>query len=513
MPASARNRTLTATFLLTTSLTAATPTRSLSPHPAEHPIASQDRILLQDLERRSVLYFWDESDPSTGLVLDRASADGGRAKGPSGNIASLAATGFGLTAICIGAEHGWIPRDQAQTRVRNTLEFLALKATQEHGWFFHWMDVSTGERKWDSEMSSIDTAFALAGVLTAAQYFSNDPAIPKLAKQIYDRVDFSWMLDGNALLLSHGWVHGKGFLKYKWDAYSELPLLYLLAIGSPTHPISPDSWYAWQRPLYSYGPYHFISGGPLFTHQYSEAWVDFRDRRDRGFVDFFQNSVNATRANGLYCLNLSKLFPLSFGPDIWGITASDSTKGYKVYGEIKQFEAVDGTIAPCAAGGSLMFTPDISIPALRGMRDHFEDRVYRKYGFVDAFNPTQKWFDNDVIGIDVGITLLSAENLLTGNIWRWFMADGAVPHAMDLAGFSEPRTPAPSRDGEGAGAPALHPKPRHHSHSTPQPARASAPAKETPSPAPADQHGTAPASARRAARYPSRATPSLDGAP
>src|SRR5579863_2417827 len=231
MLASARNRTLSAAFLLTTSLTAATPTRSLSPYPAEHPIATHDRALLQDLERRSVQYFWNESDPSTGLVLDRASADGGRAKGPSGNIASLAATGFGLTAICIGAEHGWIPRDQAQTRVRNTLEFLALKATQEHGWFFHWMDVSTGERKWDSEMSSIDTAFALAGVLTAAQYFSNDPVIPQLARQIYGRVDFLWMLDGDPLLLSHGWVHGKGFLKYKWDAYSELPLLYLLAIG------------------------------------------------------------------------------------------------------------------------------------------------------------------------------------------------------------------------------------------------------------------------------------------
>jgi len=504
MPASSSNKTLIATLVLALTLNAATSTRLPSPQPT---IAPQDRLLLEDLERRSVLYFWNESDPSTGLVLDRASADGGRAKGPSGNIASLAATGFGLTAICIGAEHGWIPRALAQTRVRTTLEFLALKATLEHGWFFHWMDVSTGERKWDSEMSSIDTAFVLAGVLTAAQYFSNDPAITKLARQIYDRVDFLWMLDGDPLLLSHGWVHGKGFLKYKWDAYSELPLLYLLAIGSPTHPISPDSWYAWQRPLYSYGPYHFISGGPLFTHQYSEAWVDFRDRRDRGFVDFFQNSVNATRANDLYCMNLSKLFPLSFGSDIWGITASDSTKGYKVYGEIQQFEAVDGTIAPCAAGGSLMFTPDISIPALRAMRDHFDDRVYRKYGFVDAFNPAQKWFDTDVIGIDVGITLLSAENLLTGNVWRWFMADRAVPHAMVLAGFSEP-VPV----GQASRLPSSKPQ-HHHSHPTPQPARASAPATKTPSPAPADQHGTAPASVPRAARYPAQSTPSPDGAP
>jgi hypothetical protein len=506
MPASVKNKVLSAILaasVLTVTLTAATPTRLPAAEPPRT-ISPQDRALLEDLERRSILYFWNESDPSTGLVLDRASAQGGRAKGPSGNIASLAATGFGLTAICIGAEHGWIPRDQAKTRVRTTLEFLASKATQEHGWFFHWMDVSTGERKWDSEMSSVDTSFLLAGVLTAAQYFSNDPEIPKLAKQIYDRVDFAWMLNGDPLLLSHGWVRGKGFLKYKWDAYSELPLLYLLAIGSSTHPISPDSWYAWQRPLYSYGPYHFISGGPLFTHQYSEAWVDFRNRRDRGFVDFFQNSVNATRANDLYCLNLAHLFPLSFGPDIWGITASDSTKGYKVYGEIKQFEAVDGTVAPCAAGGSLMFTPDISIPALRAMRDHFEDHVYRKYGFVDAFNPAQKWFDTDVIGIDVGITLLSAENLLTANVWRWFMTNPAVPHAMDLVGFSEPpRAKVVSST-----------KQRHRrSHPAPPPARASAPATGTLSPAPAGQHGTGPASAHRAAHYQSRATPSPDGGP
>ncbi len=420
-------------------------------------IARQDRALLEDLERRSVLYFWDESDPSTGLVLDRASADGGRAKGPSRDIASTAATGFGLTAICIGTEHRWIPRDQALTRVRNTLEFLTSKVFQEHGWFFHWMDVSTGERKWDSETSSIDTAFLLGGVLTAAQYFSDDTRIITLAKEIYNRVDFEWMLDGDPMLLSHGWVRGKGFLKYKWESYSELPLLYLLAIGSPTHPIPPDSWYAWQRPLYSYEGYSFISGGPLFTHQYSQAWVDFRNRRDRGFVDFFQNSVNATRANGRYCMNLATAFPLSFGPDIWGITASDSTKGYKIYGEIKQFEPVDGTVAPCAAGGSLMFTPDISIPALRAMRDHFQDRVYRKYGFVDAFNPEQKWFDSDVVGIDVGITLLSAENLLTGNVWHWFMANEAVPHAMDLVGF----TPLPSA----APAPPAKKKPtRKHKH-------------------------------------------------
>ncbi len=406
-------------------------------------ISAADRTFLEDMQRRDFQYFWEQADHGTGLVLDRASADGGRAKGPSRDIASLAATGFGLTAMCIGAGHKWIPREQAVERVTTTLRFFATKADHEHGWFYHWMDVSNGERKWDSETSSIDTAFFLGGVLTVAQCFSSEPEIPKLAKEIYDRVDFKWMLGGDPLLLSHGWTRGKGFLKAKWDTYSELSLLYVLAIGSPTHPIPADSWYAWKRPLYSYGRYEFISGGPLFTHQYSHAWVDFRNRRDRGFVDFFRNSISATRANRLYCLNLKDTVPNTFGPDIWGITASDGPKGYRIYGEIKAFDVVDGTVAPCAAAGSLMFTPDISIPSLRAIQDQFGERVYGRYGFVDGYNPSVKWFDTDVVGIDAGISLLSAENLLTGNVWKWFMANEAPARGMDLIGFSRPPAPAP----------------------------------------------------------------------
>jgi hypothetical protein len=422
------------------SLTFSLPAEVIHSAPGEPPysLSTNDKAFLEDLEHRGVLYFWEESDPSTGLTLDRADADGGRAKGPSRDIASLAATGFGLTALCIGVEHHWLPRDEVRTRVRKTLEFLASKANQEHGFFYHWMNAETGEPKWDSEMSSIDTSFLLAGILTAARFFQDDPEISRLAKTIYERVDFAWMLNGDPYLLAHGWVRGKGFLKYRWEVYSELPLLYLLAIGSPTHPIPPDAWYAWVRPVYNYGNNHFISGGPLFTHQYSEAWVDFRGRRDRGFVDFFQNAISATRSNALYCMDLAKAFDQSFGSNIWGITASDSPKGYKIYGEIKQFEPVDGTVAPAAAGGSIMFTPDISVPALRAMRERFQDRVYGKYGFVDAYNPEKKWFDTDVVGIDLGITVLAAENLLTGNIWRWFMADQTVPRAMNLVGFLPP---------------------------------------------------------------------------
>ncbi len=408
-----------------------------------------DRVFLEDLERRSVMYFWEQAEPSTGLVLDRASIDGGRAKGPSRDIASIAATGFGLASICIGVEHGWIPRDQAVRRVRATLDFFLNHADAENGWFYHWMDASTGERRWDSETSSVDTAFLLGGVLTAGEYFSDDPEIKKLAQQIFERVDFKWMFDSDTMLLSHGWMRGKGFLKYRWDVYGEESLLYLLAIGSPTHPIDPESWYAWQRPYYSYDSFDFISGGPLFTHQYSHAWVDFRNRRDRGFVDFFLNSVYASRANHAYCLSLNDVLPNTFGPQIWGITASDGPKGYRIYGEIKAFDPVDGTVAPSAAGGSLMFTPELSIPALRGMVQRYGERVYGRYGFIDAYNPSVNWFDSDVVGIDVGITALSAENLLTGNVWRWFMRSDAISRGMTLAGFSEPphpETPAPSKN-------------------------------------------------------------------
>jgi hypothetical protein len=413
------------------------------------PVAPADRAFIEDIEHRTFVYFWEQADHGTGLVLDRARVDGGRAKGPSRDIASTAATGFGLTAICIGAERGWVSKKEAAERVRATLEFFANKADQEHGWFYHWMDVSTGERKWDSETSSIDTAFLLAGVLTAARYFSDDAEIPKLATEIYNRVDFQWMLNDDPLLLSHGWVRGKGFLKYKWDTYCELGVLYILAIGSPTHPIPAESWYAWQRPFYQYGNYEFISGGPLFTHQYSHAWIDFRNRRDRGFLDFFLNSVNATRANQQYSQKLG--LPGTFTPEIWGITASDGPKGYRIYGEIKAFEPVDGTVAPAASAGSLMFTPDISIPALKAIRERYGDRVFGRYGFVDGYNPTLDWFDPDVVGIDTGITLLSAENLLTGNVWRWFMANEAATHAMELIGFSDPpgteaKKPAPKKN-------------------------------------------------------------------
>jgi hypothetical protein len=395
-------------------------------------LSKNDQAFLEDLSRRSFRYFWEQADPGTGLVLDRARTDGSPHDETHRNVASIAATGFGLTALSIAAERGWInPRDAGE-RVRATLRFFADRAPQEHGWFYHWLDRVTGERRWDSEVSSIDTALLLGGILTARQYFRNDAEIYALATKVYERVDFPWMLNNHPTLLSHGWKPESGFLKPRWDTYSEDTILYLLAIGSMSHPITPGSWYGWKREWITYAGYKYLSGAPpLFIHQYSHAWVDYRNRREAELphTDYFANSIKATRAHRLFCMSLSREFP-GYSSNVWGVTASDSARGYVAWGGPPRDPAIDGTVIPCAAGGSLMFTPDISLPALRAMHEKFGDRIYGKYGFADAFNPNTGWVGPDLIGINVGITLLSAENLRTGNVWRWFMRNDEIERAM-----------------------------------------------------------------------------------
>jgi hypothetical protein len=404
-------------------------------------LSPQDEAFMEDLSRRSFLYFWEQADPNTGLVLDRARADGARhdRNHPSHNIASSAATGFGLSALCIAAERGWMEPLKVRERVRATLLFFANRARHERGWFYHWMDARTGERRWQSEISSIDTALLLGGVLTARQYFRDDAEILRLATLIYERIDFKWMLAGHSTLLSHGWKPETGFIKNRWADYSEHTMLYLLAIGSPTHPITRRAWRAWKRDWVTYAGYRYVaSAAPLFIHQFSHAWVDYRGRREKlaPYLDYYANSITATRAHRQFCIDLGREFP-GYSENVWGITASDSARGYVAWGGPPRHPAIDGTVVPCAAGGSLMFTPDISVPALRAMHQKFGERIYGKYGFLDAFNPNTGWVGSDVIGIDVGITLLSAENLRTGNVWRWFMRNTEIVRALQLAGLQQ----------------------------------------------------------------------------
>lgn len=402
---------------------------------ASAPLTAEDDRFLDELSYRAFLYFWERASIETGLVLDRARNQEGEEKR---TVASSAATGFGLTALCIAAERGWMLKDKLRARVRTTLSHYARRAVHQRGWFYHFADATTGERAWKSEVSSIDTALLLAGVLTAKEYFQ-DSEITKLADLIYQRVDFQWMLNGHETLLSHGWLPELGFLRNRWEHYCELMILYLLAIGSPSTPIPPESWYAWKRPQMAYAGRTYISAAdPLFVHQYSHAWVDFRDRREsRGTrTDWFLNSTEATMAHRQFCIDLGKTtFPGCYSEDLWGITASDSAKGYVAWGGPPLHKAIDGSIVPCAAGGSLMFAPRLCLNALRAMKDKFGSRIWNRYGFCDAFHPTNGWVAPDVIGIDLGITLISAENARTGAVWRWFMRNMSVAGALARAGL------------------------------------------------------------------------------
>ncbi len=392
-----------------------------------------DEAFLEDLSRSSFRYFTENADSVTGLVLDRARADGGQLDSRHKNVASAASTGFGLSALCVGAKRGWISGEDGAAAAKKTLKFFYEKAPAVHGWYYHWMDSRTGARVWNSEVSSIDTALFLAGALTAGQCFPGDPEVAGLAGKIYARLDFQWMLNGDKGLLSHGWTPENGFIPYRWDTHSELMLLYILGLGAPEQPLPASAWRAWKRPVVKYGEFSYVSGAPsLFIHQYSQAWIDFRGKKD-GKTDWFANSAAATWANRQMCMDLSVRFP-GYSPELWGVTASDSATGYRAWGGPPATDDIDGTVVPCAAGGSLMFTPELSIPALKAMKAFNGGKVYGKYGFADAFNPNTGWTDTDVIGIDAGITLLSAENLRSGAVWKWFMANKEIPAALTAAG-------------------------------------------------------------------------------
>ncbi len=405
--------------------------------PPANTLKPDERSFLEDLAKRCALYFWEQTDPHTGIVMDRARNDGARS---GDNVGSVAATGFGLTALCIAVNRGWLPRDQARLRVLTTLRYFWRHAFHDHGWYYHFMDATTGERRLGSELSSVDSAWFLCGVLTAAGYFSTDREIQMLAHQIFDRVDFAWMLAGNPLLLSMGSLPGSGFLPTRWSTYSEASVLYLLSIGSARHPIPAESWYAWLRTEVHYGQWTFISGGPLFTHQFSHAWVDFRHQQDGdpSYKDYFRNSQIATYAHRDFCISLQSRYS-DYGPNMWGITVSDSQSGYVVWGGPPYAGPINGTLVPCAAAGSLMFAQEICLPVLREMHSVYGEKIYQRYGFTDAFNPNWQdrklWVNQDVVGIDLGISLLSAENLLTGDVWRWFMKNQYIQSAMERVGF------------------------------------------------------------------------------
>lgn len=405
---------------------AAAPTRAAQPQPAFSP---EDDQLLDDLERASCCYFWEQAGAQTGLVKDRCNAR--KAATDPTTVASIAATGFGLTALCIADKRGFIARSDARQRVILTLEFLSNKLVHHRGFFYHWADINTGDRVWDSEVSSIDTAILLCGILTCRTHF-RDTDITLLAHAITNRVEWTWLSEDTSLL-PHGWLPEMGFLPYRWDFYNEMMMMYLLGLGSPTYPLRPEAWDAWKRTTFEYEGLRYIgSFAPLFVHQYSQAWFDFRNKRDH-YADYYQNSIVATEVHKRFCIELGRRFP-DYSPDLWGITASDSEKGYVIWGGPPAVGPIDGTVCPAAAGGSLPFLPQDTIRVLRTIRNRYPNAM-SCYGFVDAFNPLRGWYDSDVVGIDTGITMIMAENARTGYIWDIFMQNPEAQRGMERAGF------------------------------------------------------------------------------
>jgi hypothetical protein len=393
----------------------------------------EDDKLLNDLEQANFLFFWEQANPETGLIKDRCNVR----EADKSIASSIASTGFGLTAICIAEKRGFINYSAARLRVVQSLSFFWHKLPTHRGFFYHFANINTGERLWDSEVSSVDTAILLCGVLTCRQHFQ-DKDIDELAHAIFDRVEWNWLSEDTSLL-SHGWTPEMGFISSRWDLYSELMMIYLLGMGSSSHPLASDVWQAWKRTVFEYDGLRYIgSFAPLFINQYSQAWFDFREKRDK-FANYFENSRVATDVHRRFCVELNPQFS-DYSNALWGITASDSAKGYVVWGGPPAMGPIDGTIVPCAAGGSLPFLPAETMRVLRTIHDHYPN-AWCRYGFVDAFNPLTNWYDTDVIGIDTGITMLMAENARSSYVWDTFMKNPEAKRGMDLAGF-KPDKPA-----------------------------------------------------------------------
>ena len=425
-------------------------------------VASDDQFL-DLLERRAFEYFWRYADPATGLIRERVTEP---------EVASIASVGFGLTAICAAKERGWVTHEAAYTRVLTTLNTFYddpsdpddLVVTGTHGLFYHFVNIHDGTPLWTDldGVSTIDSALLMAGVLSARQCFT-ETAIVTRATAIYQAADWNWFLNDDPTTpddrgkLYMCWTPDRGnvcprvditdtsiFTKWVWAGYNEALILYLLAIGSPIHPIPPDSWDKWAS-TYITGTYEGYTlvihpPGPLFAHQYPQAWVDFRGKKDK-YVNYFTNSRAATLANRAYSERVWYPNPPF---DLWGFTASDGPitdtchgKVYVDYGYPPDPGRNNGTIAPSAVGGSIVFTPRESIASLRYMYEHYHDRVWGLFGLKDSLNVTCEpgWFDNDYVGIDVGIMLIMIENYRTSLVWNNFMRNPEIVAALEKAGF------------------------------------------------------------------------------
>ncbi|HUP50132.1 MAG TPA: glucoamylase family protein [Thermoanaerobaculia bacterium] len=443
------------------------------PFPPPPPQATPTHeALLDDLQKRTFFWFWDTANPKNGLVPDRW---------PTKSFSSIAAVGFGLTVYPVGVERGWITRQEARQRVLNTLRFFAdapqgpdaRGMTGYRGFFYHFLDMETGERFRETELSTIDSTILFAGVLFCQSYFDQDHPdelrIRNLAEQLYRAADWRYFLV-RPPLVQMSWRPERGYGAGIWRGLNEGAILYLLALASPTHPVGKESWDAWTSTykwLPFYGQEH-INFAPHFGHQYSQVWIDFRGIQDEYLrekgIDLFENSRRATIAQRHYAIDNPNGWR-DYGENVWGLTACDGPGGGKMVmdGTERQFWSYmargaaatevrdDGTIAPTAAAASIPFAPEIVIPAIAEMKSRYGEALYQQYGFLDSFNPTLReappfmrkgtihpqlgWFDDDYLGIDQGPIVLMIENHRTGFVWEVMKKNPHIVRGLRLAGF------------------------------------------------------------------------------
>jgi hypothetical protein len=413
-----------------------------------------------DLKQRTFQFFWEVVDEPTWQTDDRF---------PTRHFTSIAATGFALPAYIIGAENGYITRDEAANRVLRTLEWLwnspqgpdAEGMTGHRGFFYHFLNYESGTRYKNVELSTIDTSLLMAGVLTTQSYFDDDNAsesrIRALADSLYMRIEWNWAREDKETV-SMGWHPETGFIEAQWKGYNEAMILLILGMGSPTHPLPDNAWDVWTSTYEWSNFYGFdhVNFGPLFGHQYSHMFIDFRNihddyMREKG-IDYFENSRRATLANRAYSIDNPTGFK-GYGPNVWGLTASDGPgnesrkvndkdvtfRTYYARGAANGYIRDDGTIAPTAAGGSIPFTPKESLSALYHMKTQFGDKLYQKYGFLDAFNLTwdsKGWFNPDYLVIDQGPIIIQLENYESGLIRDLFSRNPHIVRGLKRAGFT-----------------------------------------------------------------------------
>jgi hypothetical protein len=450
-----------------------TPAACRSPRaaPESAPLASE-AAFLDTLARRTFDWFWQETDARTGLTPDRW---------PTRSFCSVAAVGFGLTAYPIGAERGWVARAAAAERSLATLRFLwharqdttARGVTGYQGFFYHFLDPETGHRFENVELSTIDTALLLAGALFCQSYFdrrtATEDSVRALAESLYVRADWRWA-QVRPLKISMGWKPREGHLAWDWIGYDEAMILHVLALGSPTHPVAPETWTVWTSG-YRWGTFQgqeHLGFAPLFGHQYSHVWIDFRGIRDAYMrekgIDYFENSRRASLAQRAYAIENPMGFR-GYGERLWGLSACDGPveATLEIDGKKRAFRTYsargasftnvedDGTIAPTAAAGSIAFAPEVVIPTLMAMRADYGERAFGRYGFIDALNPTLRvatrvqhgvvdttlgWFDTDYLGIDQGPILAMIENHRSGLVWRTMRRNPHILRGLRRAGFT-----------------------------------------------------------------------------